>query len=63
MQFRNDNRMKSAITNLIIDFTFTRGLKLKDSEVLGHLKSSDHKAMFFEVAVDTDKSSIDVASR
>ena len=50
MQFRNDERMKSAITNLTIDFTFTRGLDVIDSEVLGHLKSSDHKAMYFEVA-------------
>jgi endonuclease/exonuclease/phosphatase (EEP) superfamily protein YafD len=51
MQFRNDERMRSAITNLTIDFTFTRGLETIDSEVLGHLKSSDHKAMYFEVAV------------
>lgn len=51
MQFRNDERMRSAITKLTIDFTFTRGLDVTDSEVLGHLNSSDHKAMYFEVAV------------
>ncbi len=63
MQFRNDKRMRSAFTNLIIDFTFTRGLKVIDSEVLGDLKSSDHKAMYFEVAVDTEKSTRDLASK
>ncbi|MCO4792817.1 MAG: endonuclease/exonuclease/phosphatase family protein [Bacteriovoracaceae bacterium] len=62
MQFRNDERMKSAFTKLIIDFTFTRGLKVIDSEVLGKLKSSDHKAMYFEVAVDDGKSS-NIASK
>lgn len=63
MQFRNDKRMRSAFTNLIIDFTFTRGLRVIDSEVLGELKSSDHKAMYFEVAVETDKYSGSLASK
>lgn len=63
MQFRNDKRMRSAFTKLIIDFTFTRGLRVIDSEVLGELKSSDHKAMYFEVAVETDKNSRDLASK
>ena len=63
MQFRNDKRMRSAFTNLIIDFTFTRGLKVVDSEVLGDLESSDHKAMYFEVAVDTDKQTRELASK
>jgi len=63
MQFRNDKRMRSAFTNLIIDFTFTRGLRKIDSEVLGDLKSSDHKAMMFEVAVETEKSHKGLASK
>jgi endonuclease/exonuclease/phosphatase (EEP) superfamily protein YafD len=49
MTFRNDERMRSFITGHIIDFTFTSGLEVIDSEVLGHLESSDHKAMYFEV--------------
>ena len=49
MTFRNDERMRSFLTGHIIDFTFTRGLEVIDSEVLGHLESSDHKAMYFEV--------------
>ena len=58
MKFRNDRRMRSAITNLTIDFSFIRGLEVIDSEVLGELKSSDHKAMYFEVAVKDDKDSV-----
>lgn len=49
MSFRNDERMRSFLTGHIIDFTFTKGLEVVDSEVLGHLESSDHKAMYFEV--------------
>jgi len=52
MQFRNDERRKSAFTKLTIDFTFSRGLKVIDSEILGDIDSSDHKAMYFEVAVE-----------
>jgi endonuclease/exonuclease/phosphatase (EEP) superfamily protein YafD len=36
----------------IIDFIFVRGLHPKNSNVLGHLKSSDHKAMMAELALD-----------
>jgi endonuclease/exonuclease/phosphatase (EEP) superfamily protein YafD len=48
ISFRNDERMKSFGTGHIIDFVFVRGLDIIDSEVLGKLKSSDHKAMLFE---------------
>ena len=51
MKFRNDERMRSPVTNLIIDHSFIRGLDVVDAEVLGHLTSSDHKAMYFEVRV------------
>ncbi len=51
MEFRNDERMKSAITNLTIDLSFIRGLTIIDAEVLKDLDSSDHKAMYFEVKV------------
>lgn len=48
MSFRNDDRMRSWGTGHIIDFVFVRGLEIIDSEVLGKLESSDHKAMLFE---------------
>lgn len=48
MKFRNDERMRAFGTDHIIDFVFTRGLEIVDSEVLGELDSSDHKAMMFE---------------
>jgi endonuclease/exonuclease/phosphatase (EEP) superfamily protein YafD len=35
-----------------IDYVFVRGLHPKDSSVLGHLTSSDHKAMMAELALD-----------
>ncbi len=50
IDFRNDNRMKTL--GQIIDYVFVKGLHPKDAEVLGHLKSSDHKAMYLELALD-----------
>lgn len=51
ISFRNDERMTSFGTGHIIDYVFVRGLEIIDSEVLGKLKSSDHKAMLFEAKV------------
>ena len=50
LEFKNDARMKTL--GQIIDFIFVRGLHPKNSNVLGHLKSSDHKAMMAELALD-----------
>eukprot|EP00742_Colponemidia_sp_Colp-10_P005379 GILJ01005747.1.p1 GENE.GILJ01005747.1~~GILJ01005747.1.p1 ORF type:complete len:276 (-),score=27.82 GILJ01005747.1:819-1646(-) len=44
--FRNDERKK--VFGQIIDYVFSRGLRVKDAEVLAHLTSSDHKAMRVE---------------
>jgi endonuclease/exonuclease/phosphatase (EEP) superfamily protein YafD len=49
VEFRNDERMKSFLTGHILDFVFVRGLDVVDAEVLGHVKSSDHKAMLVEL--------------
>lgn len=43
VEFKDDKRMKSF--GQIIDYIFVRNLYPKNSKVLGHLKSSDHKAM------------------
>lgn len=51
LSFRNDERMRSFGTGHIIDFVFARGLQIVDSEVLGSLESSDHKAMLFEAKI------------
>lgn len=51
MSFRNDERMRGALGGEILDHVFYRGLQVIDSEVLGHLESSDHKAMVFEARV------------
>lgn len=48
MTFRNDERMRGKLGGKILDHVFTKGLEIIDSEVLGHLESSDHKAMVFE---------------
>lgn len=48
MSFRNDERMRGKLGGEILDHVFYRGLEIIDSEVLGHLESSDHKAMSFE---------------
>lgn len=48
MSFRNDERMRGALGGEVLDHVFYRGLEIIDSEVLGHLESSDHKAMSFE---------------
>jgi endonuclease/exonuclease/phosphatase (EEP) superfamily protein YafD len=50
VRFRNDNRYRSGMTGRIIDYIFTRDLKILDSEVYGHLKSSDHMAMSIDVS-------------
>jgi endonuclease/exonuclease/phosphatase (EEP) superfamily protein YafD len=50
IRFRNDNRYRSGFTGRIIDYIFTRDLKILDSEVHGHLKSSDHMAMTLDVS-------------
>jgi len=52
LEFRNDER--KLVGGNIIDYIFTRGLHPKDSEVLGKLTSSDHKAMLAELEVDPD---------
>lgn len=49
--FRNDDRKKSKFSRAIIDYSFVRGIKIKDAWVLGKLKSSDHKAMVFEASI------------
>lgn len=49
--FRNDERTVSFGAGYIIDFVFVRGLDIVDSEVLGFLDSSDHKAMVFEAKI------------
>ncbi len=49
LEFRNDKR--NVVLGNHIDYTFVRGLYAKDAEVLGELKSSDHKAMLAELAV------------
>ncbi len=50
LSFRNDAR--NVVLGNRIDYFFVRGLHAKDAEVLGKLKSSDHKAMLAELAVD-----------
>ena len=52
VSFRNDNRYRSGFTGRIIDYIFTRNLKILDSEVYGHLKSSDHMAMSLDVSYE-----------
>jgi endonuclease/exonuclease/phosphatase (EEP) superfamily protein YafD len=49
LAFRNDER--DQVGGNIIDYIFTRGMSTTDSEVLGKLVSSDHKAMLAELAV------------
>ncbi len=49
--FRNDKRRKSKFSRAIIDYSFVRGLKIKDAWVLGELKTSDHFAMLFEAEI------------
>ncbi len=50
LEFKNDERMKTLGQD--IDFVFVKGLYPKNSEVLGYLKSSDHKAMMVELALN-----------
>lgn len=49
--FRNDERRRSKFSRKIIDYSFVRGLEIKDAWVLGKLKTSDHFAMVFEAKV------------
>ncbi|MFZ4713359.1 MAG: endonuclease/exonuclease/phosphatase family protein [Bacteriovoracaceae bacterium] len=50
IEFKNDARMK--VFGQTIDYIFIKGLHPKNSEVLGSLKSSDHKAMMAELALN-----------
>ncbi len=52
MSFRNDKRMRAVKVGPILDHVFIRGLLVRDSEVLGKIKSSDHKAMVLDLALD-----------
>lgn len=47
IEFQDDKRMKSF--GQVIDYIFVKDLYPKKSKVLGHLKSSDHKAMMAEL--------------
>ncbi len=49
--FRDDKRRKSKFSRAVIDYSFVRGLKIKDAWVLGKLKTSDHMAMVFEAEI------------
>ena len=51
VSFENDKRYKSKLSRLVIDHVYVRGLRVKKAQVLGHLKSSDHKAMVFQAAM------------
>jgi endonuclease/exonuclease/phosphatase (EEP) superfamily protein YafD len=48
--YRNDKRMKFLVYPL--DHTFVRGLLVRDSKVITDVKSSDHKALDMEFALD-----------
>lgn len=50
VKFDEDTRYRSGMTGRIIDYIFTRDLKVKSSRVYGELESSDHKAMGIEVS-------------
>lgn len=51
VSFRDDKRRKSKFSRAIIDYSFVRGIKIKDAWVLGKLKTSDHFAMVFEAEI------------
>lgn len=52
INFKNgDQRMVAVMTNNILDHGFVRGLTVKDAEVFGSARGSDHKPMVIEVAV------------
>ena len=51
VKFPNDNRRRSKFTKRFIDYSFVRGMDVTSSEVLGHVKSSDHYAMLFTVKI------------
>jgi endonuclease/exonuclease/phosphatase (EEP) superfamily protein YafD len=50
--FRNDKRMRAVKVGQILDHVFTKGLLVRDAEVLKDLKSSDHKAMLLDLVLD-----------
>lgn len=52
VSYRNDRRMRAVKVGAILDHVFIKGLLIRDSEVLGKIKTSDHKAMVLDLAVD-----------
>jgi len=48
--YRNDKRMKFLVYPL--DHTFVKGLLVRDAKVISDVKSSDHKALDMEFALD-----------
>ena len=49
--FKNaDQRMRAKFTDNILDYAFVRGLSVKEAEVIGDAKGSDHKPMLIEMA-------------
>jgi len=50
LTYRDDKRMH--FLGNILDHTFTRGLLVRDSKVLKHVKSSDHKPMVIDLVLD-----------
>lgn len=53
VEFKNgEQRMRWKFTNNYLDHSFVRGLSVKNAEVIGESKGSDHKPMFVELAVD-----------
>lgn len=50
--FKNAHqRMKAVMTNYYLDYGFVRGLAVKNAEVLGYAKGSDHKPMLLEISM------------
>lgn len=52
VSFRNDRRMRAAKIGPKLDHAFVRDLLVKDSYVLGNIKTSDHKALVMELVYD-----------
>ena len=50
--FRNDKRMRAVKVGQYLDHVFTKGLLVRDAEVLKDIKSSDHKAMILDLVLD-----------
>lgn len=51
LSYLNDKRMK--VFGNILDHTFARGFLVRNSRVLHHIKSSDHKAIELDLVLDT----------